>query len=133
LVAGQLAIGWQIMLGVAWAAVFFAFAATWKASEEIGIATWWLGPRAQPQPVLVKMIPFALCVTIALLAIYNIRHVARVSVAAALLIAVVAVPDMSRSGGLAAIEFAIAGAALLISLGALTGTYRPGQLVPGTS
>lgn len=122
--AGQLVVAWQIMLGLTWTAAFFAFAATWKASEEIGIGTWWLGPRADPQPVAVKIIPFAVCVFFAMLAIYNVRRVASLSAAGSLVVAAIAVVDIERSGGLALIEFAIAGAVLLVSLGALTGTYR---------
>ena len=141
---GQLTVAWQVLVGVTWAAVFFAFAATWKASEEIGIATWWLGPRAQPEPLVINLIPFALSVLVGLTAIYNVRHVALISIVGSAAVALIAVFDISRSGGLAAIEFAIAGSAMFASLGALSGTYRrsrvgsnpaaePGPSEPGPS
>jgi hypothetical protein len=121
---GQVTAGWQMMLGAAWTAAFFAFSAVWKTSQDIGIGTWWLGARAQPQSVTVKVIPFALAIVIGLAAIYNLRRVALISLAGSLAVALIAVFDISRSGGLAAIEFAIAASLAVISVGALTGTYR---------
>lgn len=121
---GQLAISWQFMVGVTWLLAFFAFAATWKASEEIGIGTWWLGARAQPRPLLVRLIPFALTVLVMMFAVYNVRRVALVSLVGSVAVAIIAVFDISRSGGLAAIEFAVAGATALVSVAAFSGTYR---------
>ena len=122
---GQLSAGWQIMLAAAWAAAFFAFAAVWKTSEEIGIGTWWLGARAQPQPTLVRFAPFLLTLFIGTLAVYNVRRTALISAVAAISVAVIAAFDMSRSGGLAATEFAIAASMLLVSVGAIIGSMRP--------
>lgn len=121
---GQVTAGWQVMLGAGWTAAFFAFAAVWKTSQDIGIGTWWLGARAQPQPVVIKIIPFALAIVIGLAAIYNLRRVALISLAGSFGVALIAVFDTSRSGGLAAIEFAIAASVALISVGAFTGTHR---------
>ena len=47
-----------------------------------------------------------------------------ISLAGSGVLALIAVPDLSRSGGLAALEFAIAGAVALVSLGSFTGMYR---------
>ncbi|MFT7392793.1 MAG: hypothetical protein ACI83Y_000456 [Candidatus Azotimanducaceae bacterium] len=116
--------GWQMLLGAAWTASFFAFAAVWKTSQDIGISTWWLGARAQPQSVTIKIIPFVLSIVIGLAAIYNLRRVALISLAGSFGVALIAVFDISRSGGLAAIEFAIAASLAAISVGAFTGTYR---------
>jgi hypothetical protein len=121
---GQVTPGWQMMLGAAWTVAFFAFSAVWKTSQDIGIGTWWLGARAQPQSVTIKIIPFVLAIVIGLAAIYNLRRVALISLAGSLGVALIAVFDVSRSGGLAAIEFAIAASLAIISVGALTGTYR---------
>ncbi|WP_394935972.1 hypothetical protein [uncultured Ilumatobacter sp.] len=121
---GQVTVAWQIMLAVCWGAAFFAFLAVWKTSEEIGIGTWWLGPRAQPQPILVRVLPFAITLSLGFLAISNTRRVALASIAGSLTIAGIAVFDMTRSGGLAAVEFAIAGSMLLVSCGALLASAR---------
>ncbi len=122
--AGQLTTAWQIMVAIAWSAAFFAFAGVWKASEEIGIATWWLGPRADPQPVPIRIIPFVIAVGIALLAVYNLRIVPWVSLAGSAVIAVIAGFDVSRSVGLAVTELAIAGALALVSAASFGGRYR---------
>ena len=109
--------------------VGFAFAAVWKTSQDIGIGTWWLGARAQPQSVMIKIIPFVLIIVVGLAAIYNLRRVALVSLAGSVGVALIAVFDISRSGGLAAIEFAIAASLATVSVGALTGTYRAATTV----
>ncbi|WP_394931755.1 hypothetical protein [uncultured Ilumatobacter sp.] len=126
---GQVTTGWQMLLGAAWTASFFAFAAVWKTSQDIGIGTWWLGARAQPQSVMIKIIPFVLIIVVGLAAIYNLRRVALVSLAGSVGVALIAVFDISRSGGLAAIEFAIAASLATVSVGALTGTYRAATTV----
>ena len=113
-----------INVGRTWTVAFFAFAAVWKTSQEIGIGTWWLGPRAQPQPTIVRIAPFALALSVAMLALANIPRVAWISAMASIAIAIGAAFDMSRSGGLAAIEFAIAGSMMLVSLGAMLGALR---------
>ena len=127
---GRLTVGWQLMIGAAWFAAFFAFAAVWKASEEIGIGTWWLGPRAQKQPTVVRLIPFSLCVVVIVAAMYNVRRLSVISLLGSFAVAVIAAGDVSRSGGLAAIEFAIAFALLLVSAASLTGVRRAGLSSP---
>ena len=113
------------MLAIVWAAAFFALAAVWKTSVEIGIGTWWTGPRSSPRPVPVRVVPFVITLVGLLLAVFNVRRAALGGIVAAVLLGAVAVFDVSRSGGLAAIEFAVAAATLLASVGALSGTYRP--------
>ncbi len=114
--------GWPLIL--AWVGAFLAYLAVWKASEEIGIATWWLGPRSHPQPIPIRLIPFAVVAVFGILASFNVRRLPWISLAGSGALALIAIPDLSRSGGLAAIEFAIAGAVALVSLGSFTGTYR---------
>jgi len=112
------------MLLATWVGVFVAYLAVWKASEELGIATWWLGPRSSPQPVFIRLIPFLVAAVFGILASYNVRRVPVFGLIGASLLATIALPDLSRSTGLAAIEFAIAGAVLLVSLASFTGVYR---------
>lgn len=121
---GDLTPGWRIFTIATWIAVFFAFAAVWKASEEIGIGTWWLGSRSQPTPVPVRLLPFALAVTIALLATYNVRRLPWIGAAGAVAVAGIGVFDFRWSVGIATVELAIAGGALLVALGSLSGRYR---------
>jgi hypothetical protein len=121
---GRLTPAWRVALTACWAGVFLAFSAVWKTSEEIGIGTWWLGPRSSPQPTLVRLLPFLLAIGIVLAVIANVRGVVWISLAGSLLIAVLALLDTSRSGGLAAIELAIAVSSALVALAELSGRYR---------
>lgn len=115
------------MVTVTWIGVFIAYMAVWKASDELGIGTWWLGARSSPQPVPVRLVPFVVAAVFGLLAASNLRRVPLISAVGSLVLAVIAVPDLTRSLGLAAIELSIAAAALLVSAAALTGTFRPGD------
>jgi hypothetical protein len=122
--AGDLTFSWRFVLGMAWALAFFAYAAVWQASVQIGIGTWWLGPRAQPTEVYVRVIPFILPLIVPLLLVYDIRRPVLVSMVAALGTALIALPDVGRATLLGVVELAIAALLLLVSLAATTGRYR---------
>ncbi len=109
---------------IAWVGAFLAYMGVWKASEEIGIATWWLGPRSNPQPIWVRLVPFAIIAVVGILASYNVRRLPWISLGGSIALAVIAAGDISRSGGLATIEFAIAGSVALVSLGSFSGVCR---------
>jgi len=118
---------WRIALVMAWVGAFLGYMAVWKASQEIGIGTWWLGARSNPQPVLIRLIPFLVTATCGAISSLRIRHVSLVSMLGAVALAVIAIPDFSRSVGLALIELAIALAVGLVAAVSLTGRYRPSQ------
>jgi hypothetical protein len=121
---GQLSTPWRAMVVAAWVGVFVAYMAVWKASEELGLATWWLGARSDPQPILIRLVPFIVTAVFGILASYNVRRLPLIGLVGAAILAVIAVPDLSRSTGLAIIEFTIAGAIALVSAASFTGTYR---------
>jgi len=127
---GELTATWRIALIVTWILVFLAYMGVWKASEEIGIGTWWLGPRSDPQPLLVRLVPFFVTAFFGILASYNLRRLPWIGVAGAVVLAAIAVPDVSRQAGLALVEFVLAGAVLVVSLAALTGRYRAAPADP---
>ena len=112
------------MVVATWVGVFVAFLAVWKVSEEIGIATWWLGPRSSPQPIVVRLVPFSVTAVFGILASYNVPRMPLFGLVGSLALAAIAVADLSRSTGLAVIEFAIAGAVLLVSAASFTGAHR---------
>lgn len=112
------------MVVTTWVGVFVAYLAVWKASEEIGIATWWLGPRSNPQPLAIRLLPFAVTAVFGILASYNVRRLPVIGLGGAIVLAAIAVPDLSRSRGLATVEFVIALAAALVSAASFAGTYR---------
>jgi ABC-type uncharacterized transport system permease subunit len=118
-------------------AAFFAYAAVWQASVEIGIGTWWIGPRAQPTNVAVRVLPFVLCIAMAMCVVYNVPRLLRLSAIGVGLAAVGSVPDFSRSTGLAVTELLIAVLLGIITAAAFTGRYRlaspSGPVVPSPS
>jgi len=96
----------------------------WKVSDELGIGTWWLGPRADPQPFFVVLSPFAVCLVMVFLAGSHVRVLPWVSVAASGALIALASADFSRSVGLATIQLTIGGALLVVSAASFTGRYR---------
>jgi hypothetical protein len=121
---GQLTTAWRAMVVATWVGAFVAYMAVWKASEELGIATWWLGPRSNPQPIVIRLVPFIVIAVFGILASYNVRRLPTIGLVGAVVLAAIAVPDLSRSTGLATIELTIAGAVALVSAASFTGMYR---------
>jgi hypothetical protein len=121
---GQLTAPWRLALILTWIGAFLAYMAVWKTSDELGLATWWLGPRSNPQPVVVRVIPFAVIAVFGILATYNVRRLSWISLGGAGVLALIAVPDLSRATGIATVEFTIAAAVALVSVASFTGTYR---------
>jgi hypothetical protein len=123
-VAGQLTNGWRLVTGIGWAFVIVAYAAVWKTSYELGLTTWWLGPFGDPQPAFVTMLPFVAPLAMVLLTINNSRWLPWAGLAAAVVLAVIAVLDLSRVPRLAIVELAIAGAGALLAVAGFAGRYR---------
>jgi len=121
---GDLSGSWRVMLGLAWVTAFFCYAGIWQASVQIGIGTWWVGPRAQPTHVAVKLIPFVLTLAMGLLVVYNVKSLVRWSAAGVVGAALVSLPDFSRSVGLGVAEAIIAGLLGLVTVASLSGRYR---------
>ncbi len=113
-----------MMVGAGWVAAFFAYAGVWNASVQIGISTWWIGPRAQPTNIAIKLIPFLLAVFVTLLVLYNVQRLVAWNAAAVALSALISIPDFSRSVGLGVAEATIAGLLALIAAASLSGRYR---------
>lgn len=122
--AGELTLPWRIGTALTWIAVVLAFAAVWNASVQLGLSTWWLGPRGDPQPRVVQLAPFVPPALVLLGTINNVRWLGWFGLAAAGVLAGVGLGDLGRVGSIAATELAIAGAAAAVSVASLTGTYR---------
>ena len=121
---GDLTGRWRVVLAVAWVLAFFAYAAIWQASVEIGIGTWWIGARAQPTPTFVRVLPSLLSISMAMCAIYNVPRLVRLSAFGVVLATIVAIPDFTRSIGLGVAELVIAGLLGVVTVAAGTGRYR---------
>jgi hypothetical protein len=121
---GDLVASWRIAIVSTWALVVFVYSAVWKTSVEIGIGTWWLGARSDPQPVVVRLIPFAVAICFGMVSSFGRKRIPVITVLGAFVLALIALPDFARSLGLAALEIVIAGAVLLVGIGAFTGVVK---------
>jgi hypothetical protein len=121
---GELTPGWRLLTAVAWLAVAVAQGAVWKTSDQLGMSTWWLGPRGAPRPVAVQLMPFLPAVVMVLAAANRVRFLAWWGVVCAALVAAVGVADLGVMDELGWVEIAIGAAALLVSLASFTGSYR---------
>jgi hypothetical protein len=99
-------------------------ATVWNVSRQLGLSTWWLGTRAQPQPRIVQLSPF-LCPMLMLLgAISHVRWLGWFGLISAGVIAGYGVVDLGHVSSIASVELLIAGLAAAVSIASLTGTYR---------
>ncbi|MDJ0770002.1 MAG: hypothetical protein QNJ12_14470 [Ilumatobacter sp.] len=121
---GELAPAWRIATAVAWIGVVVSFAAIWNVSVQLGLSTWWLGPRAQPEPRLVQLSPFAAPVAMLLATINQARWLPWWGLGAAGVISIYGIGDLGRVTSIAVVELLIAGAAAVLSVASLTGAYR---------
>jgi hypothetical protein len=121
---GDLTIGWRAVTAGIWIGVVLGFAAVWNASVQLGLSTWWLGARAEPQPIAVRFSPFIAPVLVLLATINHIRWMGWIGLGASFVVAAFGVGDIGRVSSLAYIELAIAAAAAIASVASLTGTYR---------
>jgi hypothetical protein len=121
---GELTLAWRIGTALTWVSVVLALAAVWNASAQLGLSTWWLGPRGEPQPRVIQLLPFVAPVSMVLGTINNVRWLGWYGLAASGFLAAIGLGDLGRVSSIAATELAIAGAAAAISLASLTGTYR---------
>ncbi|HSH10843.1 MAG TPA: hypothetical protein VLA10_03580 [Ilumatobacter sp.] len=122
--SGELTIGWRIVTAVGWIGAILAFATVWNVSRQLGLSTWWLGTRAQPQLRVVQLSPF-LCPALMLLgAINRVRWLGWFGLIAAGVLAGYGVVDLGQVSSIAFVELLIAGLVAALSIASLTGTYR---------
>jgi hypothetical protein len=127
--------GWRILTALGWVGVVAVLAATWSASRQLGLSTWWLGPVDDQRPLYIVLIPFV-APAVMLAAVANrVRYVPWIGMIGALATAAVGVGDLGRVRGLGLVELIGAGAALLVSIASLSGMYRAaeGIVAPATS
>lgn len=121
---GELTPAWRIVFGVGWIGVILSLVAVWKSSRTLGLAPWWLGPSSDPHNVLVNLIPFFAPVAVVIMTARRDRYLPYAGIAASLCTAAVAVGDVDPFTRLAVAEFAVAAAALLVSVASLAGLLR---------
>jgi hypothetical protein len=130
---GQLTPLWRVATVATWVLVFVAWTGVWKASRELGVATWWLGPDGDPQPVFVSLLPFVAPLAMVLLALNNVRRLPWYGLAAAAVCAVIGIVDLSYVRRLGVAEIVIAGAGAAVAVGGFGGAYRRAPVGPGVA
>ena len=121
---GQLTMGWRSVTVATWLGVLAGIIGIWGASRSIGLATWWLGPESQPQPLPISLLPLLAPVAISSAAFRNAKWLPLFGIGGALITAAIGLGDINRVPGLAAGQLALAGGALLVSIASFAGMYR---------
>lgn len=121
---GELTVRWRIVTAIVWIGVAAALAAVWNTSVQLGLATWWLGPRSDPRPVFVRLLPFVPTMLMLLGTINQVRRLGWYGLLAAASIGVIGIVDLGYVRRLGIVEIAIAVAAAAASVASFSGTYR---------
>jgi hypothetical protein len=129
---GQLTPLWRIATAVVWTLAFVAWSGVWKVSRELGVATWWLGPDGDPQPIVVTLLPFVPPVVMVVLALNNVRRLPLYGSMAAGLSAAIGIVDLWYVRRLGIVEIAIAAAGAAVALAGIGGMYRRPASSPGS-
>ena len=124
LAPGQLTPAWRTLFVAGWLGVMLGFGAVWQSGRASGISPWWLGPATDQRLFVVIALPFVAPTLAVIAAITKLRITCYVGIVAAIATAAIAAIDRPRFPGMAAVEFALAAAGLLISVGALAGRMR---------
>ena len=122
--AGELTSGWRIVTAFTWMMVVVGLGCVWKTSDQLGLSTWWLGPRGEPHSIVIQLLPFVPPVLMVLAAINHVRYLPWFGLAASGLVVLTGLFDVVRFTGLGALEIAIGVAAGVVSLVSLAGVYR---------
>jgi hypothetical protein len=111
-------------------AVAVAQAAVWRTSDQLGLSTWWLGPRGEPRPPAVQIAPFLPATVMLLAAVNRVRHLAWLGAVCAAVVVAIGVADLALVPRLAWVEIAIGVAAMATSFASTAGSYRPVPAAP---
>ena len=110
---------WPVATGIFWGLVFAALIGVWKASQEVGVATWWRGPRSAPRPLPVQILPLIAPSVMVIGAMIRWSRLAWVGVGAGLITAAIGAGDLAGVPKLAVVQLALGGAGVVFSLAAL--------------
>lgn len=121
---GELSPTWRIVTAIAWIAVMLALATVWNTSVQLGLATWWLGPRGDPQPLAVQLSPFVAPVVVVVLTMNHMRWMPQIGLVASAVVAGFGAADLGRVTSLGVLQILVGAAAAAVSIASATGTYR---------
>lgn len=121
---GALTGGWRVILLVAWVLVILAYCGVWKASRELGLATWWLGPSAAPRPLPVMLLPFIAPVVMIVATLNNSHRLVTYGVVAGGLGLLIGLADLAGVHRFGLVELAIGVAGIAVALASVAGRYQ---------
>jgi hypothetical protein len=121
---GQLTPLWIVLTAVLWVCVFLALTGVLKASQELGLATWWLGPFSDPNPLVLRLLPFYAPTVMVIVGLSNFRWLPLAGLFASAVTLVIGFLDLGDVRRLGLVEVAIGVAAAVFSLASLTAMYR---------
>lgn len=107
-----------------WVFVFLALTGVWKASQELGLATWWLGPFSDPNSPALRLLPFYAPTAMVVVSLSNLRWLPFAGLGASAVTIVIGLLDLGEVRRLGLVELAIGGTAAAFSLLSLTAMYR---------
>ncbi|MEO8363592.1 MAG: hypothetical protein ABI570_04325 [Ilumatobacteraceae bacterium] len=117
----QLTRTWRNVTALSWLLLGLAILALAISSRTLGKPTWWLGPESNPQFFLLWATPFVGPLASIIASLKFSQWAIQVSFVSALVLALVAIFDLSKSPGVAFGEFVLAGAGLLVTVASLAG------------
>lgn len=115
---------WKLIGISSWLLVTAGITCASIASRAVGKSTWWLGPESNPAFPLLWALPFVMPV-VAIIAIIRLPDIAGyIGIGCSLVLAGVAIGDISGTPGVAIVEGVVAGSALLIAIATFAGRTR---------
>jgi hypothetical protein len=121
---GHLTARWTTTFWLGWAGVVGGFIAVWYSSRVTGLATWWLGPEAEPRFLLVNLLPFVAPLGLCVLALSHRRWLPYLGIAGSVATAAIGLGDLGRIRGYGVIELVLAAAGLGLSVASFAGLLR---------
>ena len=123
----RLTIGWARTVAAGWALMAICLACVGASSQIIGRPTWWADDERW-STVLVSIfvvLVFGAATAVAVWALFRRPFTPLISTTGAVLLGASALVDIDTSPGSAVVTGALATAALLLSIGSLSGIERP--------
>jgi len=106
---------WRRLASISWVGIAVCQVAVAVTSRNIGKSAWWLGPESNPRFPLVWAVPFLITVAAFVATQRPRKYTIVVHLVCVALLAAVATGDVANSPGVAALQYVVAGIALLIS------------------
>lgn len=106
---------WRVLASLSWVGIILCQLAVAITGRSIGKSAWWIGPESNPSFPLLWVLPFAVSIAGLIATQRPHKFTLLIHLGCVALLVAIAAGNLSVSPGIAAIEFVIAGIALLVS------------------